>query len=153
MNDHYSTLGIPRGATQAEIKRAYRDLAKRLHPDHDPSPRAADRFMAVHRAYEALRDPVLRIAYDARFQQPKHRDQRYRPQTASAFAPPRVDERDINTRSWAFIGLHLTGLVFGLMLVLGILFGITFLQWPWGMIFFTLPGLIVIPDAWEGLRM
>ena len=117
--------------------------------------------MAVHRAYETLRDPLMRVAYDTRFQQSRHREQRYRPQTAAtptrpgrdASAASRTDERDINTRSWAFIGLHLTGLVFGLMLVLGILFGITFLQWPWGMIFFTLPGLIVLPDAWEGLRM
>jgi hypothetical protein len=56
-------------------------------------------------------------------------------------------------RHWAFVGLHLTGLVFGLVLVIGILAGITFSDWPWYAAILTLPGLVLIPDAWEGLRM
>lgn len=154
-HDHYATLGLRRNAGRQDVKRAYRDLAKRYHPDVDPSPLAAERFMAVHSAYSILHDPLLRIAYDAAI------NDNYRPAGSSGVKrtrdTPRYRQRDpgtdINTRSWAFIGLHLTGLVFGVVLVLGVLVGITFQSWPWSTIFFTTPGLIVIPDAWEGLRM
>lgn len=150
--DHYSVLGVPRDATADAIREAYRQAAKRTHPDRDPSPQATQRFMAVHRAYSTLRDPLLRLAYDARFQPPpRHPDPRYvrRPQ---ASRPVVDDGPDIDTRSWMFIGLHLTGLVFGLVLVGGILAGITFSDWPWPAIVLTVPGLLVIPDAWKGLR-
>lgn len=148
--DHYATLGIPRTATDDQIRRAYRELAKRLHPDIDPSPRAAERFIAVHKAYTDLRDPLLRLAHDAQLARSTHRAA---PRTRPMPQRPETEERDIDRRSWAFIGLHLTGLVFGLVLVLGILTGITFSDWPWGAVFFTVPGLLVIPDAWEGLAM
>ncbi|MBS1581070.1 MAG: J domain-containing protein [Bacteroidetes bacterium] len=151
--DPYSVLGIPRDATAAAIREAYRRQVKRAHPDHDPSPQAAQRFMEIHEAYALLRDPLLRLAHDARSRRPSRPDARHpgrpaqRPVNAPAEAP------DLDTRSWAFIGLHLTGLVFGVVLVLGILVGITFADWPWAAIVFILPGLVLIPDAWEGLRM
>ena len=65
MADHYATLGVARDATQDEIKRAYRKLARELHPDanrHDPG--TEDRFKAVSHAYEVLSDPHKRQRYD-----------------------------------------------------------------------------------------
>ncbi|HEU4488528.1 MAG TPA: molecular chaperone DnaJ [Actinomycetota bacterium] len=63
--DHYEVLGISRDATQEDIKRAYRNLARRHHPDANPGdPAAVERFKEVGRAYEVLSDPGKRQRYD-----------------------------------------------------------------------------------------
>ena len=64
--DPYSVLGVPRSADQATIKQAYFRAAKRNHPDVDKSPGAALRFREVSEAYDLLRDPARRSAFDAR---------------------------------------------------------------------------------------
>ncbi|RGE22387.1 molecular chaperone DnaJ [Leucobacter sp. wl10] len=64
MADHYETLGVPREATAEEIKRAYRRLARELHPDVNPSEDAAERFKDVTHAYDVLSDPEQRQRYD-----------------------------------------------------------------------------------------
>ncbi len=65
MADHYETLGVSRGATDDEIKRAYKKLARTYHPDLNPGdPEAEARFKEVGAAYETLRDPQRRAAYD-----------------------------------------------------------------------------------------
>ena len=63
--DYYATLGIKHAATPADIKRAYRKLARRYHPDVSKEPDAEARFKAVAEAHEALIDPERRAAYDA----------------------------------------------------------------------------------------
>ncbi len=62
--DHYSVLGVPRDATQEQIKKAYRRLARELHPDVNPAPEAQERFKLVTYAYEVLSDPQSRAEYD-----------------------------------------------------------------------------------------
>lgn len=61
---HYQTLGVSRLASAAEIKRAFHALARRTHPDVNPSPEATAAFAAVQAAYEALSDAAKRSAYD-----------------------------------------------------------------------------------------
>ena len=65
MADPYATLGVARGADEAEIKKAYRKLAKELHPDRNrDNPKAAERFSAVTSAYDLLTDKDKRARFD-----------------------------------------------------------------------------------------
>jgi curved DNA-binding protein len=66
--DYYEVLGVPRTASPEEIKRAYRQLARKHHPDLQPAAeraRAAERFKEINEAHEVLSDPEKRKKYDA----------------------------------------------------------------------------------------
>jgi molecular chaperone DnaJ len=62
--DYYELLGVARDASEADIKRAYRQLARKYHPDANPDPEAEARFKEIARAYETLCDPQRRANYD-----------------------------------------------------------------------------------------
>src|SRR5437588_390875 len=63
--DYYHTLGLNRNASQAEIQKAYRDLARKHHPDLNPDDkRAKEKFQEVQEAFDVLNDPKKREMYD-----------------------------------------------------------------------------------------
>jgi len=62
--DYYQVFDVPRSATQDDIKRAYRKLARKYHPDVSKEPDAEARFKELGEAYEVLKDPEKRAAYD-----------------------------------------------------------------------------------------
>ncbi|MFD1796249.1 J domain-containing protein [Paracoccus aurantiacus] len=65
MDDPYKALGLTKSASQDEIKKAYRKIAKTDHPDLNPDPAAAERFKAASAAYDLLKDPDQRARFDA----------------------------------------------------------------------------------------
>ena len=63
--DYYEVLGVPRGAPEDEVKRAYRKLAVKFHPDKNPDdPQAEEKFKELGEAYDVLIDADKRAAYD-----------------------------------------------------------------------------------------
>ncbi|MCH7567637.1 MAG: DnaJ domain-containing protein [Nitrospirae bacterium] len=62
--DYYAILGVPRNASEEDIRRAYREAALRLHPDKNEGPEAVELFLQINRAYELLSDADQRAAYD-----------------------------------------------------------------------------------------
>ena len=62
--DYYEVLGLDRSASDSDIKKAYRTLAKKYHPDLNKAPDAADKFKEIQEAYEVLSDAQKRAAYD-----------------------------------------------------------------------------------------
>ena len=62
--DYYETLGVPRDASAEDVRRAYRKLARKYHPDVNKEPGAEDRFKQISEAYEVLRDDDKRARYD-----------------------------------------------------------------------------------------
>lgn len=62
--DYYDILGVDKGASEADIKSAYRKLARKYHPDRNKEAGAEDRFKSVGEAYEVLKDKEKRAAYD-----------------------------------------------------------------------------------------
>ena len=63
-NDYYSVLGLPRNATDEQVKKAYRKLAMEYHPDRNGNPGAHEHFKEINEAYEVLSDPQKRAYYD-----------------------------------------------------------------------------------------
>ena len=63
--DYYRVLGVARSASDDEIKKAYRKLALKYHPDKNQAPGAEEKFKEIGEAYEVLKDPKMKQRYDA----------------------------------------------------------------------------------------
>ena len=85
-SDYYAALGVERGASGEEIKKAYRRLAQKYHPDVSKEPEAEVRFKEIAEAYQTLKDPEKRAAYDALGQRPQGEEFRPPPDWARQHA-------------------------------------------------------------------
>ena len=93
--DYYATMGLERSASAEDIKRAYRRLARKYHPDVSKEKGAEERFKEIGEAYEVLRDPEKRAAYDQLGNQW---------QSEQEFTPPPGWQRSGGTQGQAFNG-------------------------------------------------
>jgi curved DNA-binding protein len=84
--DYYATLGVPRDADEEAIKKAYRKLARKHHPDMSKEPGAEARFKEAAEAYATLKDPEKRAAYDELGRHPAGEDMRPPPNWRHEFA-------------------------------------------------------------------
>ena len=103
-SDYYAALGVERGASQEEIKKSYRRLAQKYHPDVSKEPEAEERFKQIAEAYATLKDPEKRAAYDALGTRPQGEEFRPPPEWArqhggnQQFSFDDVDFADLFTR-------------------------------------------------------
>ena len=86
MIDYYKVLGVKTNASQAEIKSAYRKLARKSHPDLNPNSEAGRQFALLSKAYHTLIDPQERAYYDDQLgaEQPQLLDSRLQQSTRKA---------------------------------------------------------------------
>ncbi|PRP89588.1 dnaJ [Planoprotostelium fungivorum] len=101
--DHYKTLDLPRDATQSQIKKAYRALSLKYHPDKNSEEDASTKFIQVGEAYETLGDPEKRKTYDQWLNSPR----RGPSQTPPRQPPPRRpsnDNKDHYEKTESFTG-------------------------------------------------
>jgi curved DNA-binding protein len=95
--DYYATLGVARGASDADIKKAYRKLAHKYHPDVSKDPKGEEKFKELAEAYETLKDPEKRAAYDQLGAHGTGEDFRPPPDWSRHFgaAPPGAEDIDL----------------------------------------------------------
>src|SRR5882672_4723337 len=90
--DYYAILGVERGASEEAIKKAYRRLARKFHPDVSKEPNAEERFKEVGEAYETLKDRDKRAAYDQLGRYQAGQEFRPPPDWESRFEPGGMDD-------------------------------------------------------------
>src|SRR3954468_19773336 len=94
--DYYAILGLERGASAEDIKKAYRRLARKYHPDVSKEANAEERFKEVSEAYETLREPEKRAAYDQLGQHAAGQEFRPPPDWGQAFGAGGATFEDID---------------------------------------------------------
>lgn len=102
--DYYEVLGVKRGASAAQIKAAYRKLARRYHPDVSREANAAEKFKDIAEAYQTLKDPEKRAAYD----------QLGQPRSGEEFRPPPEWQQRYSEAAFSFEDMDLSDLLAGL---------------------------------------
>lgn len=108
MKNLYQILEVSTQATPEEIKRAYRVLAKKYHPDSNSAQGVAERFNEISEAYQILRDEKLRRDYDQAFFNQSSKTQRKQSQGPRA-PRPNTDGVDINFEFEQFFGFNPSG--------------------------------------------
>lgn len=96
--DHYKILGVPKSATQSEIKSAYRRMVMQYHPDQNSDPKAAEQFLLVTRAYDVIGDTDQRRTYDSMLEMEAERARQAKQRAATP--PPNQPFTQVKTAGY-----------------------------------------------------
>lgn len=166
--DYYKILDIPFGATQEEIKRAYRAKAKIHHPDVNSSPDATRMFALISEAYEVLTDENKRFRFDLKYKYQNRSG--YKPQAENNFQTNTKKKNQDFHYDWdsynkaryrakdmreshpiLFHLLFLFGMFVGFLLSILALVGTYLKLWPFIFVVIVVPGIILIVEGFNGI--
>jgi len=171
MNNYYKILSVSPDASAEEIKKAYRKLAKLLHPDVNKSPSANEQFILINEAHEVLTDKNRRYLFDLKLQYASGNLSPLRKNpNSTAGSPPNFAHQHFHY-DWASFQKANKGyqdkyskippLIYNLFFACGMFVGFliaivsivgTFLNyWPIPFIFIAVPGIILIVEGWKGI--
>jgi molecular chaperone DnaJ len=172
--DFYKILEVSRTASQEEIKKAYRNKAKLVHPDVNNSPKANEVFAVVNEAYEVLTDEQKRYLHDVKLnfadaakadaERKKHyygssvkNDTYSNPNfhydwnSFKAAYKEKTDE-DYYNRSPFFYNLFFAcGMCIGFIIIIVLIGGTFYNLWPFPFILISISGFILVKEGWRGL--
>lgn len=174
MYDFYKILDLSRDAGTDEIRRAYRNKAKLVHPDVNNSPKASEVFAVVSEAYEVLTDERRRYLHDlqldkadqakAAAERKKHyygssvRNDSYTNLSHSGYdlntkaAPAETsDERHYRQAPVSYNLFFASGMVAGFTIVIVTLYGTFHNYWPFPFVLIAVPGYILVREGWKGI--
>jgi len=174
--DFYKILDIPRSASSEDIKRAYRNKAKLIHPDINNSPKANEVFVVVNEAYETLSDDHKRYLYDIQLNyidaekvNAERKKQYYGSSVKNdTFSNSSHFQNEWNNSSKAIYQektdadyYRQSPLLYNLFFASGMLIGFTILIvtivgtfknfWPFPFIVIVVPGFILVREGWNGM--
>jgi hypothetical protein len=171
--DFYKILDVPRDATQDEIKRAYRNKAKLVHPDVNSSPKANEVFAVVTEAYEVLTDEEKRYLHDLKLNyidnlknEAERKKQYYGSSVKNdtytnfhydwnSFEKVAYKEKtdfDYYKKSPFFYNLFFaSGMFIGFIIMIVSIVGTFKNYWPFPFILIAVPGFILIREGWRGI--
>ncbi len=170
--DYYKILEIPRNASLDDIKRAYRNKAKMLHPDVNNSPKANEVFIVINEAYQALIDDRKRYLHDIKLnytdavkldiQRKKHyygssyggshtgfasnRDKNYTKENYKV----KTEEDYYNQSPFLYNSFFISGMFVGFLILIVTVKGTIEHYWPPPFGLISLAGIALIRDGWKG---
>lgn len=173
MYDYYKILEVPRDATTEEIRKAYRNKAKLVHPDVNDSPKAHEVFTVVSEAYEVLTDEQQRYLHDVKLgyiddvKAEAERKKHYYGSSVkndtytnfhydwNSFEKAAIRERtdeDYYKRSPFFYNLFFaSGMTIGFIIIIVTVAGTFKDYWPLPFILISVPGFILVREGWRGM--
>ena len=135
MKDYYAILQIPFGATEEEIKAAFRKLAKKYHPDVNKSKEAARKFIEIKEAYDTLIDPQRRYWYDREYERNFHT------QAKRVYSASEMHSKKSSTEESTSNRFHLSSFIAAILLFITAIFHMSIDYYVFLRILVSLSGL------------
>jgi len=169
MYDFYKILDLPRDASIEDIKRAYRNKAKLVHPDVNNSPKANEVFAVVNEAYEVLSDDRKRYLHNITLEQTdalKAEAERRKHYYGSSVknnsytnlqydwnhrTAETSDERHFRQAPISYNLFFASGMFVGFTIMIVTIYGTLRNYWPFPFVVITVPGFILVREGWKGI--
>jgi len=171
--DYYKILEVPRNANSEDIRRAYRNKAKLVHPDVNDSPKAQEVFVVVTEAYEVLMDEQKRYMHDIKLnyidtarEEAERKKQYYgssvKNDTYTNFNhdwsnfekvayKEKTDEEYFNRSPFFYNLFFASGMLIGFIIISVTLIGTFRHLWPFPFILISVTGFILVKEGWKGI--